>query len=299
MIACVSTLFSCSTQKYYNQWVMVDTDNYFYDETGRKLKNIERKIDGNTYFFDRTGKMVTGFQNIDNKRKYFDNNGKLLFGWQRINNNQYYFDKSNGEMKTGWFEEFNSWYYFDNDGILKKNSWVENKYYVDGNGKMLSNGYYNVDGKKLYFTANGQVDYNHKELTRKKLPIYEKTVYGKKEYNHDYSDTWPINFYIEYDKDDIVEKNFDNEWVYIYSDRKYVEMSQVNIVCELGVIRQKLKYEVLLEALLYRENGQLYDKAYIYILSTDGMQYKLWSDPINIDLRETDVLTIKLREYKQ
>ena len=149
-------LFGCSSnEKHYNEWVMKGNNNYYYDNSGNRVKNAERSIIDGTYYFDGTGKMCTGFQNINGKRKYFDKNGKRLHGWQRIDNNYYYFD-NNGEMQTGWVKDYDNWYYCGADGVMKKNCWVDNnKYYVDNNGIMQKDTTISIGGQKYTFDSNG------------------------------------------------------------------------------------------------------------------------------------------------
>lgn len=290
IIFCLNILFSCSTQKYYNQWVMTESDNYYYNDVGTKVKNSEYKIDGNTYYFDKNGKMVTGFQSVGGKKKYFDNNGKLLYGWQRINNNQYYFDKDNGNMQIGWFEEYGNWYYFNNEGVLQKNAWVDEKYYVDSNGKMITNGYYTIEGKSIWFESDGRADFNHKNLAIKQLQVLEKNMHGQFDYNQ--TNSYLVKFYLEYDQDDTWQSHI-AKTLKVLSDRHYVEMTKVYLAGEVGVFRDKLPPTKFYDLTLYDDNGKKYDETSLYIVTLDGMAYRFLSDDFNVDLRENVNLTIK------
>ena len=295
IICSINILFSCSAQKYYNQWVMIDGDNYYYDDDGKKVKNSEYKIEGNMYYFDKSGKMTSGFQNIGGTKKFFDENGKMQYGWQRINNKRYYFDKESGAMKKGWVNDHNDWYYFDDNGEQQYNAWVDdNKYYVDSNGKMLSNGYHNINGKKIYFESNGEVNYNHKNTIKKQLQVLERNAHGY--YDYDQTENYRVKFYIEYDQDDSLQSSVANS-VTIMSDREYVEMTKIFLNANLGGIRQRIVQEKIYDLTFYDEQNKIYDRAGLYIVSKDNMVYYFHSDSINVDLRENKILTIKLSDY--
>ena len=139
IILSIAMLCSCSGSKYYNEWVMKGDNNYYYDETGNKVKNSECNINGGTYYFDNSGKMCTGFQDVDGTKKYYDKNGKRLRGWQRINNDYYCFNNQDGEMMTGWIHDMD-----------------DDKCYVDENGAMLKNMKKIIGGKTYIFDENGK-----------------------------------------------------------------------------------------------------------------------------------------------
>ena len=288
-LSLVMVLFGCR-QKYYNQWVMIESNNYYYDDIGNKVKNKEYTIDGNTYYFDKSGKMATGFQSVGEKKKYFDNNGKLQKGWQRISNNQYYFDKKDGEMKTGWFEENSNWYYFNDEGVLLKDAWVDGDYYVDNNGKMLVGGYHIVEGKNIWFESNGKADLNHKDLERREIQILERNAYG----HYNKMNNYPVRLFIEYDKNETLQ-NLAGMLLEALSDRDYVEITKITLVGDLGVTKA-LKVGKVYDLKIYDESGKVYDKTTLGISTADGMRWAFIAEPFLLELTENRNLIIKFDE---
>ena len=68
---------------------------------------------------------------------------------------------SDGSQKTGWIKQSGKWYYFDRKDGHMLTGWLKlgtRKFYLKGDGSMVEGPrWYNVDGKRYYFTANGHV----------------------------------------------------------------------------------------------------------------------------------------------
>lgn len=88
-----------------NAWV--DDDNYYVDANGimvankwLQVTNSDRESGYDWYYFNSTGKNVKEkWEKIDNKWYYFNDIGTMLTGW--ILDDMYYCDQ-NGVMLTGW-----------------------------------------------------------------------------------------------------------------------------------------------------------------------------------------------------
>lgn len=87
-----------------------------------------------------------------------------MAGWVQTNGNWYYYKDSNNEMvKDEWVTTGNYTYYLGHDGIMKTNSFIDDTYYVDGNGAMVKNGWQYFSGdwdeepKWRYFASSGRV----------------------------------------------------------------------------------------------------------------------------------------------
>ena len=78
-------------------------------------------------------------------------------GWVDIGEDSYFF--VNGTRATGWRKIFGSYYFFGTDGTLQRNVLVKKSkklYYVDEDGKRVTNTFETVGGKTYYFGANGK-----------------------------------------------------------------------------------------------------------------------------------------------
>lgn len=75
--------------------------------------------------------------------------------WVEKNGNKYYYNEQ-GQKQTGWLKDGSSWYYLDStSGKMLKNQWVD-RYYLDEQGRMLTNISKEIDGKTYEFDINGE-----------------------------------------------------------------------------------------------------------------------------------------------
>lgn len=176
LIVAMVIISSCS-EKHYNEWVVKGGKKMYYTNAGNIIKNTYDTIGGNTYVFDENGYVITNkIVNLDGNLRIADNEGRIMIGggWCKINDgNDYYLN--NGKVQTGWIKDGENWYYLDSNYYYKlKNQWVENEYYVDNNGKMVSNGWYTINGKKYYFDTTGKVDRNRMNITFRNIPYKQR-----------------------------------------------------------------------------------------------------------------------------
>lgn len=81
--------------------------------------------------------------------------GKHFNEWIEKNGSSYYYN-SEGKKQEGWLEYGSNWYYFQpSSGKMSKNQWVEDKYYVDEQGRMLINTTKEINGTKYSFDKKG------------------------------------------------------------------------------------------------------------------------------------------------
>jgi glucan-binding YG repeat protein len=156
---------------------------YYFNAKGVLLTGW-RTIDGKTYYFQNSGKlgtigrMSTGLSKVNGKYYYFGTEGAVATGWTTIKNKLYYFSKSKtlgtrGSAYTGWKKIGKYRYYFSKKGLRYTSRWINNTYYVDANGRMLTScvtpdgylvnasgvkgskasGWISSDGKYYYYTA--------------------------------------------------------------------------------------------------------------------------------------------------
>ena len=150
----VSLLIACG-KKHYNEWVTKDGNQYYYDGKGTMLKNCYSKIGSDTYVFNENGVLVKGkIVNIDGKPSFVDSNGKLkYYGWCSFNGNWYFVNQS--VLQTGWIKDQGNWYYLDRDGVMQKNRWIDKDYFVDNEGKMVTNKTITISDKTYTFDPKG------------------------------------------------------------------------------------------------------------------------------------------------
>lgn len=170
-----------------NDFVEIDGQKYYFDETGNKVTGF--KIIGNeSYYFNELGEMQTGLQMVndqdtglalyslrkeDGKLHYYLDNGTAYNGMVKLDGKIYYFENGvqsvgekqangywynfneNGTIATGFVNMGNSAKYFDKAGRRVSGTFTIDKvtYNTDGNGfitKATWNGvsyYCQLDGK--------------------------------------------------------------------------------------------------------------------------------------------------------
>ena len=106
---------------------------YSYENGGYARNTWIQESDG-WYYFDNGGYMVTGWQKIGGCWYHFNSSGKMDTGWINDEGTWYYLDR-NGAAATGWQKIDGAWYYFDASGKMYADAYIDQKYYVDANGR--------------------------------------------------------------------------------------------------------------------------------------------------------------------
>ena len=87
---------------------------------------------------------------VDNGRYYVGANGL----WDK--NAKKETPKPAVTKKQGWKKEDNAWVYYEQDGTLARNKWIGNTYWVDKDGKMVTDNW--VDNDRFYVDKSGKKD---------------------------------------------------------------------------------------------------------------------------------------------
>ena len=106
-----------------DKWLQVTDSNsdsgyvwYYFNSTGKCLKERWEKINNNWYYFGDTGEMQTGW--ILDDMYYCDQNGVMQTGWQKLYPPEEYADED--DDYTGPYEYQDNdgryWYYFSSNG---------------------------------------------------------------------------------------------------------------------------------------------------------------------------------------
>ena len=125
-------------------WVKSGNDWYYY-ENGTLARN---KWAGN-YWLGADGKMVVSSW-VDNGRYYVGSTGL----WDKDAKKQE--APKPAEKKQGWVKADNTWYYYEQNGTLARNKWIGDTYWVDKDGKMVTENW--VDNDRFYVDKNGKKD---------------------------------------------------------------------------------------------------------------------------------------------
>ena len=158
----------------------INGKTYYFDHSGYMVTGW-KEIDYNTYYFDRNGAMVTGWQSIDGKRYHFDEDGCMATYITYVNDKQQVFAPS-GQWVSGWtFDrkiyynddgtvdwDNHSWYYANSDGTPYDynanddigGGWLQyggKWYYIDSDGRMLTDQTVNVYGKNYRLKDDGSM----------------------------------------------------------------------------------------------------------------------------------------------
>ena len=109
------------------------------------------------------------------------------------NNNFYYYDVNGDKVKNKWQKDGNEWYYLNNDGKMAKSQWVDDIYYVDENGRMLTSTNDNlmpvvIDNKKYYVDKEGKVinEDNYELTIKNSYAVKYKSKYATEYANYEY-----------------------------------------------------------------------------------------------------------------
>lgn len=138
---------------------------------------------GSWYYLESNGVMATGWEKVSGKWYYLNSNGKMAQGWKYLGGTWYYLLPGNGAMQTGWLWDGSAWYYLRSNGAMVANSLekIDGKlYYLNASGawSKLNEGWYNLDGYKMYVNASGTIlqDVTSKLSTAQKRAGYYITV---------------------------------------------------------------------------------------------------------------------------
>lgn len=189
---------------------MIGSKKFYFSKNG-VLQTGWKTINKKNYYFAKTGKagtigaMYTGMKLIGKNRFYFTEDGSAAVGWTTYNNKKYFFSNSTklgtrGRAITGWKKIGKYKYYFGSNGVMQKSRWINNTYYLDASGHMLTscvtpdgyvvnssgkktrvaNGWITVDGKKYYY-LKGKKTVGWRTISGKKYYFDENGVLQKSE----------------------------------------------------------------------------------------------------------------------
>lgn len=174
-----STYYFMNGQIVKNQIINVDGNKYCFDADGKKY-NGSFTFEGKNYITDQNGIVIEHadgwYQSLDTDSWYYFKNGSAIFDeFLTLNNNTYYFS-TNGEMQTGVFSKiitedyysYTKYYLADNNGhVIYDKGWIQNNftwYYIDDDGSLKSNAWYEENGKKYYFNYNAALVYGLNDI---------------------------------------------------------------------------------------------------------------------------------------
>ena len=194
-------------------WVKSGSDWYYY-ENGIVVKN---KWAGN-YWLGSDGRMAISSW-VDNGRYYVGANGL----WDK--NAKKETPKPAVTKKQGWKKEDNAWVYYEQDGTLARNKWIGNTYWVDKDGKMVTDNW--VDNDRFYVDKSGKKD----PSIKKKVIINDELGWQKRNggewyyYEKDGSlarNKWVGNYWLGSDGKMAKSTWVDNGRYYVDSSGKWV-----------------------------------------------------------------------------
>ncbi|WP_314547972.1 C39 family peptidase [uncultured Gemella sp.] len=194
-------------------WIKSGSDWYYYDN-GTLARN---KWAGN-YWLGTDGKMVTSAW-VDNGRYYVGANGL----WDKNAKKQE--APKPAEKKHGWAKVDNAWYYYEQDGTVARNKWIGETYWVDKDGKLVTDSW--VDNDRYYVDKTGKKD----PSVKKKVIINDELGWQKRNggewyyYEKDGSlarNKWVGNYWLGADGRMAKSAWVDNGRYYVDSSGKWV-----------------------------------------------------------------------------
>ena len=150
----------------YTGWKKTDDGNWiYYKADGVMAKDEWVMVKTQWYLFDENGIMRTGLLERYDHTYYFNDNGSMATGWKKLDGVWYYFrpaENDNGPagsmVKDSWVLSGNKWYYIGEDGtmvtgtkeIYSDNSRTYYVYYFNDSGAMQT-GWHYVDSAWRFF----------------------------------------------------------------------------------------------------------------------------------------------------
>ena len=189
-------------------WIKSGSDWYYYDN-GTLARN---KWAGN-HWLGTDGKMVTSAW-VDNGRYYVGTDGAWVRNAQKPE-----------EKKQGWAKVGNAWYYYEQDGTVARNKWIGETYWVDKDGKLVTDSW--VDNDRYYVDKTGKKD----PSVKKKVIINDELGWQKRNggewyyYEKDGSlarNKWVGNYWLGADGRMAKSAWVDNGRYYVDSSGKWV-----------------------------------------------------------------------------
>ena len=226
---------------------------YYAKEGGALYTNELKIIDGKSYYFDYSGQMVVNTAKyVGNGLCYFDTNGQLVdtvvdFTGTKEFHGLTYLNKDGDFCYTG---EYGGRYF--SNGIMLQNCIVEDKYYVDFNGKIVKGWIKNGDTYYYADPTTGVLVYN-KRLQINGTMYYFKGFAMVKGYANTKDGVYKFS-----DSGAMIGKVNPDTW---FKDPNFNKWQYVNAD---GTINQKSKLEI---------NG----KTYYFVLNDMGASYG-WVD---------------------
>lgn len=161
--------------KVTSQWVPASPSLYSVKNDNTNKWRYNSNIKTWSYVkSDGTDANQEWLKDKDNQWYYFDKNGNMASnGWfattsiQEDNGKKYYFNKDGHYLTDYWaYDPYGkTWSYARNDGVQANDQWLKAKdnqwYYFDFNGNMVTNSWFDTDGKIYYFDKNGHYLTNH------------------------------------------------------------------------------------------------------------------------------------------
>lgn len=124
---------------------------FYFKASGTMVTGWNKKSSGKFRYFEETGavgvlgRLCVGRKTIDKNTYILNSNGVARTGWIDYEGARYYgkTTKKAGDFgclyKSGWKKIEGYYYSFTSEGKLKTSRWVGSKFYVDAEGKRLTN----------------------------------------------------------------------------------------------------------------------------------------------------------------
>lgn len=135
----ISAMAAAGWAQEGNTWV-------YYNSSGSRVTNAWRQgADGYWRYLNSSGVMAVDSW-VDNDDYYVDASGIMISGkWLQVTNTNtdkgydyYYFNQNGKNVKNKWEQIDNKWYHFGDAGAMETGWLLDNMYYCDPNGVMLT-----------------------------------------------------------------------------------------------------------------------------------------------------------------
>lgn len=236
----------------HDEWVIIDGKDIYFGKDGKKVENNFAIAKG--YVKSTESEIV--------KWSYIDENGNIVKNdWISYESDWCYADENGVLLQNEWKTIDGIDYYFNNDCYMVKNDFVDGVYYVDNDGKKLTNTERLINGTNYKFDSEGK---SNAKITPKKINA-----------------NWKIGYYDNSNEKCVLNSNY-CDVSYKLVTEKFKNMPGATTLYKAMIAVDKEESCTFIEYKIINGIRTIYEKNISITISANGTIYDT-SNPLVID----------------
>ena len=143
-----------------DEWVKINGVWYYYDASGKILKNGWAKDSGGWCWLGADGKQVENKWIKSGGAWYYINGSghRIENGWAKDSGGWCWLGSDGKQVENKWIKSGGAWYYINGSGHRIENGWAKDSggwCWLGSDGKQIESQWIETGGKKYYIDANG------------------------------------------------------------------------------------------------------------------------------------------------